>query len=77
MALITKRTTMKILYIIPLAMMLSCCSSVKNQTATGSGKLDAQLLKDVEILSSDAYQGRKTGTKGAEMARAYIIERLQ
>ncbi|TCD04466.1 M28 family peptidase [Pedobacter frigidisoli] len=68
---------MKILYIIPLAIMLSCCSSVKNQTTTGSGKLDTQLLKDVEVLSSDAYQGRKTGTKGAEMARAYIIERFQ
>jgi len=68
---------MKILYIIPLAMMLSCCSSVKNQPQTGSGKLDNQLLKDVEVLSSDAYEGRKTGTKGAEMARAYIINRFQ
>jgi len=58
-------------------MMLSCCSSVKNQTVTASGKLDIQLLKDVEILSSDAYQGRKTGTKGAEMARAYIVDRFQ
>lgn len=68
---------MKILYIIPLAIMLSCCSSVKNQSTTALGKLDTQLLKDVEVLSSDAYQGRKTGTKGAEMARAYIIERFQ
>ncbi|MFC3562485.1 M28 family peptidase [Pedobacter jamesrossensis] len=68
---------MKILYIIPLAIMLSCCSSVKNQTSTETGKLDTQLLKDVEVLSSDAYQGRKTGTKGAEMARAYIIARFQ
>lgn len=68
---------MKILNIIPLALILSCCSSVKNQTSTGSGKLDNQLLKDVEVLSSDAYQGRKTGTKGAEMARAYIVERFQ
>lgn len=68
---------MKILYIIPLALMLSCCSSVKNQSATGSGKLDTQLLTDVETLSSDAYQGRKTATKGAEMALAYIIERFQ
>jgi len=68
---------MKILYIIPLALMLSCCSSVKNQTSNGTGKLDTQLLKDVEVLSSDAYQGRKTGTKGAEMTRAYIIERFQ
>ncbi|MFC4211124.1 M28 family peptidase [Pedobacter lithocola] len=68
---------MKILYILPLAMMLSCCSSVKNQSTSNSGKLDTQLLKDVETLSSDAYQGRKTGTKGAEMARAYIIDRFQ
>jgi len=67
---------MKILYIIPLAMMLSCCSSVKEQKVS-SGKLDTQLLKDVETLSSDAYEGRKTGTKGAEMARAFIIERFQ
>ena len=67
---------MKILYIVPLAMMLSCCSSVKNQTSIGSGKLDTQLLKDAEVLSSDAYQGRKTETKGAEMARAYIRARF-
>lgn len=58
-------------------MMLSCCSSVKNQTATSPDKLDSQLLKDVEVLASDAYQGRKTGTKGAEMARAYITARFQ
>jgi len=68
---------MKILYIVPLAIMLSCCSSVKNQSAADSGKLDTQLLKDVEILSSDAYEGRETGTKGAEMARSYIRERFK
>ncbi|MDN3585207.1 M28 family peptidase [Pedobacter aquatilis] len=68
---------MKILYLIPLAITLSCCSSVKNQNSTDPSKLDTQLLKDVEVLSSDAYQGRKTGTKGAEMARAYIVERFQ
>ncbi|RZL58837.1 MAG: M28 family peptidase, partial [Pedobacter sp.] len=68
---------MKFLYLIPLAITLSCCSSVKNQGSTDSSKLDMQLLKDVETLSSDAYQGRKTGTKGAEMARAYISERFQ
>lgn len=69
---------MKILYILPLAIVLSCCSSVKNNyNAASSGKIDSQLLKDVEILSSDAYQGRKTGTKGAEMARAYIIDRFK
>lgn len=66
---------MKILYIVPLALMLSCCSAVKNQS-TDTSQIDTQLLKDVEVLSSDAYQGRKTGTKGAEMARAYIRERF-
>ena len=65
---------MKLLYILPLAVLLSCCSSVKNQNT--SGKLDKQLLTDVEVLSSDAYQGRRTGTPGAEMARAYIKERF-
>ncbi|WP_343522223.1 M28 family peptidase [Pedobacter sp.] len=67
---------MKILYALPLAMMLSCCSSVKNKSTSSNEKLDTQLLKDVEVLASDAYQGRKTGTKGAEMARNYIIERF-
>ncbi|WP_316802847.1 M28 family peptidase [Pedobacter nototheniae] len=66
---------MKILYIIPLALMLSCCSAVKNQNGTPQN-LDNQLLKDVQTLSSDAYQGRKTGTKGAEMARAYLVDRF-
>ncbi|WP_131538077.1 M28 family peptidase [Pedobacter nototheniae] len=66
---------MKILYIIPLALMLSCCSSVKNQQGT-TQNVDNQLIKDVQVLSSDAYQGRKTGTKGAEMARAYIVDRF-
>ncbi|HMI00947.1 MAG TPA: M28 family peptidase [Pedobacter sp.] len=35
-----------------------------------------QLLKDVETLSSDKYEGRKTGTKGAGMARSYIRDRF-
>jgi len=61
--------------------MLSCCSSVKDKhqepVVQTTQNLDKQLLKDVEILSSDAYQGRKTGTKGAEMARTYIVNRFQ
>lgn len=34
------------------------------------------LLEDIKELSSDAYEGRRTGTKGAEKAKAYIIERF-
>lgn len=35
------------------------------------------MLNDTKNLSTDAYQGRKTGTKGAEMARTYIKNRIK
>lgn len=34
------------------------------------------LLEDVKTLSSDAYQGRKTGTDGAALARTFLKKRL-
>jgi len=58
---------------LPLALMLGC-SSIKNET---TAQTDHKLLKDVEILSSDAYEGRKTGTKGAELSRAYLSKRFE
>jgi len=64
---------MKKLFFIPLAFLLSC-GSVKTNTAQTS--VSKQLLKDVETLSLDTYEGRKTGTKGAEMARTYLTGRL-
>lgn len=67
---------MKQLFLLPLALFLSC-SSVKTNHDSQQTKIDAQLLKDVETLSSDAYEGRKSGTKGAEMARAYLTKRLK
>lgn len=36
-----------------------------------------QLLAHVKELSSDAYEGRATGTKGAEKAKNYIISEFQ
>jgi Zn-dependent M28 family amino/carboxypeptidase len=36
-----------------------------------------QLLKDVEILSSDVYEGRKTGTRENQMAANYIVSRFK
>ncbi|MEE1943849.1 M28 family peptidase [Pedobacter sp. KR3-3] len=65
---------MKRIFLLPLALLMSC-GSVKTQQ--GNDKTSTQLLKDVEVLSSDAYEGRKTGTKGAEMARTYITGRLK
>ena len=35
------------------------------------------LLYHVEVLSSDAFEGRRTGTKGAEMAKAYIKDQFE
>jgi Zn-dependent M28 family amino/carboxypeptidase len=62
------------IFLVPLALLLSC-GSVK--TAQNNTTVGDQLLKDVETLSSDAYEGRKTGTKGGEMARNYLIGRFK
>jgi len=35
-----------------------------------------QLLVDLQYLSSDELEGRKTGTEGSRMAQEYIIERF-
>lgn len=51
------------------------CGTVK--TTSNNNQVGEQLLKDVEVLASDAYEGRKTGTKGAEMARTYLTGRLK
>ncbi|TDQ08159.1 M20/M25/M40 family metallo-hydrolase [Pedobacter metabolipauper] len=63
---------MKSYLLLSLAFFLSC-STVKKTDA----QEETQLLKDVKILSSDEYQGRKTGTKGAEMSRSYLSERFK
>ena len=65
---------MKSLLLFPFALLLSCSSVKKTDAQQDSG---SQMLNDVEVLSSDAYQGRKTGTKGAEMARTYISGRFK
>ncbi len=59
--------------LISLGLLLSC-GSIKQTPGT---EADRQLLSDVEILSSDAYAGRKTGTKGAEMTRVYLDKRFK
>ncbi|MFA6275369.1 MAG: M28 family peptidase [Pedobacter sp.] len=65
---------MKKLLLISLAFLLSCSTVKNNQDNSKTGE---QLLKDVQTLSLDSYEGRKTGTKGAEMARTYLIGRLK
>jgi Zn-dependent M28 family amino/carboxypeptidase len=38
---------------------------------------EEQLLERLEILSSDKFEGRKTGEKGNDSARAYIIQQFK
>ncbi len=59
------------LLIISIALQLGC-GTVKEAIS-----VDKQLLKDVEVLSSDEYEGRKSGTNGSELSRAYLTKRLQ
>lgn len=61
----------RLFLIIPLALQLGCGSVKEAKT------VNSQLLKDVEILSSDEYEGRKSGTKGSELSRAYLVKRLK
>ena len=60
-----------------LALMLSGCFG-ETTTPPVADALDGpiQLLDDVRILSADEMQGRGTGAPGGEMARNYIVGRL-
>jgi hypothetical protein len=43
-----------------------------------SSAVDArQLLRDIEILSSDDMEGRKAGTRGNAKARDYVVQRFK
>ena len=83
---------MKPIYLLILLLIVSCKSNntpTKNAEAATISKTlttnqkdvgykfdTAVLLEDVKVLSSDVYEGRRTGTKGAELARDYIINRF-
>ncbi len=56
-------------------MLFSCLSfgQVKNTYSFNS----ENLLNHVKELASDAYEGRRTGTPGAEKAKNYIIKQLK
>ncbi|HRJ64809.1 MAG TPA: M28 family peptidase, partial [Brevundimonas sp.] len=66
------------------ALLLSACGSLFGPEATppvaaapAPSAMHTQLLEDVRILSADAMQGRDTGAPGGEMARNYIVGRLE
>lgn len=56
---------------------LLVCYFVFSLPSVAQEKLNAlQLLSDIKTLSSDAFQGRKTGTNGSKKAQEYIIQRF-
>ncbi|GAA0634062.1 M28 family peptidase [Brevundimonas lenta] len=62
-------------------LLLSACvtdgaTPVATPVAQPPAAFQAQLLEDVRILASDEMQGRDTGAPGGEMARNYIVGRL-
>lgn len=63
------------------ALFLSACAIPKDEPTTvqppAPSPMHAQLLEDVRILSADDMQGRDTGAPGGEMARNYIVGRLE
>lgn len=47
-------------------------------TTRAQSSLDsAQLVKDIETLSSDKYEGRMVGSRGSRMAQFYILSRFR
>lgn len=52
------------------------CSSIHAQKANPNYFNEQVLLRHLQSLSSDAFQGRRTGTKGALKAQKYIVNQF-
>jgi len=63
------------------SLLLAACAPTVNApvapVAPAAPAFQAQLLEDVRILASDEMAGRDTGSAGGEMARNYIVGRLE
>lgn len=71
-----------VLYVLIFALFFNCKSGKQHVSKTQSPSKgyvynsDA-LLQHVKTLSSDAFEGRRTGTEGAKKAKAYIIKQFK
>ncbi|MGZ0015605.1 M28 family peptidase [Yeosuana sp. AK3] len=67
-------------FLIILCLFLICnqgfTQSVEKHTKSQELFNEKALLQNIKTLSSDAFEGRRTGTKGAAMARQYIINQF-
>lgn len=66
------------LLLIPLVL-LSCGSLVDDKELNDAAKeiTKEQMMDHITVLSSDAYQGRGTGTEGEQMSVDYLVAELE
>ena len=66
------------LLLIP-AVLLSCGSLVDNKELNDAAKeiTKEQMMDHITVLSSDAYQGRGTGTEGEQLSVDYLVAELE
>lgn len=55
----------------------SCAQPKTTETSAQTMFNEDQLLEHVKVLSSDNFEGRATGERGNDSARAYIIEQFK
>lgn len=64
--------------IVSLLIVLSCLTASYAQNQSQASRINEdKLLERLEILSSDKFEGRETGEKGNDSARAYIIQQFK
>ncbi len=69
---------MKIRYIAPFILFLFFYVNINSQTCKKETSMfcEKAILRHIKSLSSDAFEGRKTGTKGALKTKKYIINQF-
>jgi len=60
------------------SLMLAACARVPvvSASATGRSAIEERLLRDITILASDDFGGRKPGTPGEDKALGYLEQRM-
>ena len=66
----------KLIFFIPLIILSACSSGNKVEDAANSITKES-LLSHVEVLSSDDYMGRATGTEGEQKSVDYLVSELK
>lgn len=82
--MIKLKSTLQIFYAV---IFLLCLSGCKSQTTNSNSSVDNSisaiefskdsLLHHIKVLSSDAFEGRRTGTEGSAKARNYITNKFK